>query len=502
MPEPAAASPLSALRDLDRRLARLSAVQALLSWDLETQLPEDAVAERSEQAALIEGLLHDLQTGTARRDLTAALAAAPLASDEDRALVREHRRDYERAQKLPKELVERQARLVGLAQPAWAAARKANRFQDFAPHLQDLVALARETAGLLGYQRHPYDALLDAYEPGATSAEVTAVFDGLEPGVVDLVRRIAGRPQVRHEFLTRRYPREQQERWGRQIAGDLGYDWKAGRLDTVTHPFCTMLGPRDIRITTRWDENFFNMALYGIIHETGHALYDQGAAGRFGASLLGGGTSLGIHESQSRFWENVVGRSRPFVEHYFPAWRQAYPDSLGDVTAAELYGALNKVEPTFIRVEADEVTYSLHIILRFRLELALLDGSLQARDVPAAWNELFTKMLGITPPTDTVGCLQDVHWAMGGLGYFPTYALGNLYAAQFTRTLRTAHPDLDTLIGAGTFAPILAWLRENIHRHGRVYPAGELCRRVTGEPLNPSHFLSYLETKFGALYGL
>jgi carboxypeptidase Taq len=495
-------SRLSELKELDKKINRLGAVKAALEWDQETQLPPAGVEERAEQLAVLEGLIHDLRTGSVMGRLTSELAEATIASTEDRALVRWLRRDFDRATRLPKELVERSARLVGTSQPAWAKARKASDFAAFAPYLEQLVGVAREKAELLGYADHPYDALLEDYEPGTTSAEVKAVFDGLEDGVADLVRRIAVRTQVDSSFLSRRYPREIQEKVVKQVSADIGFDGQAGRLDTSTHPFCTTLGPRDVRITTRYDENFLNMALYGVIHETGHALYEQGVDASFGATALGGGVSLGIHESQSRFWENLIGRSRPFVERYLPRFREAYPESLGDIDADRFYRGINRVEPSFIRVEADEVTYSLHIILRFRLELALLDGSLAARDVPDAWNAEFVRLFGITPPDDAHGCLQDVHWAMGGLGYFPTYTLGNLYAAQFFDTLKTAVPDWDALVTRGEFGPILGWLRTNIHRHGRVYPAGELCQRVTGQGLNPRYFLDYLNAKFGAIYGL
>jgi carboxypeptidase Taq len=490
------------LKELDKKINRLAAVRASLEWDQETQLPPAGVEERAEQQALLEGMIHDLRTGAQMGRLTAELAEITLPTDEDRALVRWLRRDFDRAARLPKELVERQARLVGNAQPAWAQARKTSDFAAFAPHLEQLVGLAREKAELLGYSGHPYDALLEDYEPGTTSAEVKAVFDGLESGVADLARRIAARPQVDAGFLSRHYPRDVQQRVVRQVAADIGFDGQAGRLDVSTHPFCTTLGPRDVRITTRYDENFLSMALYGVIHETGHALYEQGVDPQLGATALGGGVSLGIHESQSRFWENLIGRSRPFVDRYLPMFREAYPDSLADVDAAGFYRGINRVEPSFIRVEADEVTYSLHIILRFRLELALLDGSLAVRDVPDAWNAEFTRLFGITPPDDARGCLQDVHWAMGGLGYFATYTLGNLYAAQFFDTLKTAVPDWDALVRRGEFSPILGWLRTHIHRHGRIYPAGELCRRVTGQDLDPRYFVQYLNAKFGAIYDL
>ncbi|HTH13480.1 MAG TPA: carboxypeptidase M32, partial [Spirochaetia bacterium] len=399
----------------------MASIKATLEWDQETNLPPAGVEERSEQLALLGGMIHELQTSPHLGPLCQSLAESTLPTDEDRALVRLHQRAYDRASKLPKDLVERQARLVGTAQPTWARARHENSFEKFAPYLDQLVDLARETAELLGYQEHPYDALLEEYEPGTTSAEVKAVFDGLESGVAELVRRLGARPQVRNDFLYQKFPRADQEHLGRKIAGDLGFDWTAGRLDVTTHPFCTSLGPKDVRITTRYDENFFNMALYGIIHESGHALYEQGVDPKLGASILGGGTSLGIHESQSRFWENFIGRSRPFVDRYFPEFQKAYPAALGGIDAGTFYRGINLVEPSFIRVEADEVTYSLHIILRFRLEMAMLEGSLKAADVPAAWNELFTKLFGITPPDNAQGCLQDVHWSFGGMGYFPTY---------------------------------------------------------------------------------
>ena len=495
-------SRLFELKELDHKIHRLAAIKATLEWDQETNLPPEGVQERSEQLALIEGMIHDLQTSSQLGPLTASLSEVTMPSDEDRAMVRLHRKEFERASKLPKELVERQARLVGVAQPLWAQSRKSNDFKTFSPFLSQLVDLAREKAELLGYQDHPYDALLDQYEPETTSAEVKAVFDGLEAGLADLTGKIAARPQVRNDFLSRDYPRAAQEAIGRRVSGDLGFDWKAGRLDVTTHPFCTTLGPLDVRITTRYDESFFNMAFYGIIHETGHALYEQGIDPKFGATILGTGTSLGIHESQSRFWENFIGRSRPFVDHYFPVFQKSYPKSLADVDAASFYRGINLVQPSFIRVEADEVTYSLHIILRFRLEMSLLEGSLKADDVPEAWNASFTKLFGLTPPNDSLGCLQDVHWAMGGLGYFPTYSLGNLYAAQFFHTLKKALPSWESLVSRGEFAPLLGWLRTNIHRYGRVYTAGELCRRVTGQPLDPRFFLEYLTDKFGAIYGL
>ncbi len=495
-------SQITELRELDRRATRLSRIKAVLEWDQETNLPPEGVLERSEQLALLEGLIYEAKTSPHLGAITTGLHDATLPSDIDRALVDRLHRDYQRSSKLSLEFAERKARLVGLAQSAWAQARRDSDFKQFAPYLRQLVELARETADRVGYTDEPYDALLVEYEPFSTTQELRQVFDELEPGVSRLTARIKEAPPQDASFLYRRYPREHQEAVVREMMSLLGFDSRAGRLDTTAHPFCTTLGYHDVRITTRWDENFFNMAFFGAIHETGHALYEQGFDPRLAETSLASGTSLGLHESQSRFWENMVARSRPFAEFCFPLLRRHFPEALAGVDGEKFYRAVNRVEPSLIRVEADEVTYTLHILLRFRLETALLDGSLTPDEVPSAWNELSQKLLGVRPENDAEGCLQDIHWAMGGLGYFPTYALGNLYAAQFTGRLRQALPDWDDQLRVGNVAPTLAWLRTNIHRHGAVYPAGELCRRVTGQPLSARPFLEYLNAKYSELYGL
>ncbi|NNM67398.1 MAG: carboxypeptidase M32, partial [Spirochaetales bacterium] len=420
-------SRLKELKDIDRRITRMARIKAILEWDQETNLPPSGVEERAEQLAALEGLLHELRTQPLLGPLTAELAEATLPSAEDRALVERHQREYLRSSKLTKDFVERRARLIGVAQPAWALARREADFSQFLPYLEKIVELERETADRVGYATHPYDALLDVYEPLTTTQDVREIFAELEKGIVELVQTIRTRPQVDSAFLYRRYPKEMQEATVREILPKLGFDTKAGRLDTTTHPFCTTLGSKDVRITTRWDEKFFNPAFFGVIHETGHALYEQGFDPKLAESSLASGTSLGIHESQSRFWENIVGRSRAFVDHVFPLLRRHFPEALSNVDAETFFRGINRVEPSFIRVEADEVTYSLHILLRFRLETALLDGSLAPADVPGAWNDLSEKLFGLRPSNDAEGCLQDIHWAMGGLGYFPTYALGNLY---------------------------------------------------------------------------
>ena len=488
------------LRALDKKIRSFSQIGAILGWDQETYLPDGAVSDRAQQLAVLETHLHSLITNPDLSRFLSALEESPPPSLIDQALVKSLRRDHDRAIKIPGDLVERRARHVSESQAAWAKARRENDFPAFEPYLETMVDITREVTRCLGWKDHPYDALLDEYEPFITTQEVKEVFDKLQPRLSELVKTIAAHPPINSEVLSRSYPKEKQEALGKDILGKMGFDWNRGRLDVSTHPFCTTLGDDDIRLTTRYDENFFNMAVYGMIHEAGHGLYEQGIGTEIRGTSLAKGTSMGIHESQSRFWENIVGRSLGFVNHFFPALHQYFPQALEGVSSQEFYSALNKVEPSFIRVEADEVTYSLHIILRFRLELALIEGSLQVKDLPDAWNQGFQELFGIRPPTNAEGCLQDVHWSMGGIGYFPTYALGNLYAAQWRHYIKK-DMDLETLVSQGNFAPILQWLRDKIHRHGSVYSARDLCVLVTGEPLNPEYFLQYIQEKYGSLYG-
>jgi carboxypeptidase Taq len=438
--------------------------------------------------------------------LLAAVEASPLVRDGDSdaaANVREIRRQYDRAVKLPKELVEELARVTTRAQQVWQEARQADDFAAFQPWLEKVVALVRQKAECIGYKTAPYDALLDEYEPGATTAEITQVFAALRADLVPLVSAIldSGR-HPRRELLERDYPIAEQERFGRQAAAAIGFDFDSGRLDVTTHPFCSGIGPGDCRITTRYNPRHFNEAFFGILHEAGHGIYEQGLPAEHFGTPLGSAASLGIHESQSRLWENQVGRGRPFWEHFFPLAQRAFPAALGDVGLDDFLFAINDVQPSFIRVEADEATYNVHIILRFELEQALVRGDLQPADAPAAWNEKFTQSFGITPPNNAKGCLQDIHWSMGGLGYFPTYTLGNLYAAQFMEQARRDLGDLDGQFRAGRFQGLKGWLNDKIHRHGQRYRSAELCQRVTGRPLSHQPLMAYLRGKYGPLYGL
>jgi len=484
----------------------LSSCGAVLGWDERTYMPHDGSAHRAEQMALVARLTHEMATAPRVGELLAEVEGSPLVGDQDgdaAANVREVRRGYQRAVKLPPDLVEELARTTTRAQQVWQEARAANDFATFRPWLEKIVALKRREAEAIGYQASPYDALLDEYEPGATAAEITRVFAGLRDDLVPLVRAILGSAKkAPHDILEREYPIEPQRAFGEGAAKAIGFDFAAGRLDVTTHPFCSGIGPGDCRITTRYNPRHFNEAFLGILHEAGHGIYEQGLpADQFGTPL-GSACSLGIHESQSRLWENQVGRGRPFWEHFFPKAKVVFPAALGDVSLGQWLFAINDVRPSFIRVEADEATYNMHIILRFELEQALIAGDLKPADAPAAWNEKLTQFFGLTPTTDALGCLQDIHWSMGGLGYFPTYTLGNLYAAQLMEAARRDLGDLDGDFRRGEFGRLKGWLNEKVHRPGQRWRAGELCRRVTGRPLSHKPLIAYLRGKYGPLYDI
>jgi carboxypeptidase Taq len=369
--------------------------------------------------------------------------------------------------------------------------------------LQRTFGLKRQQADALGYEQCRYDALLDEYEPEELTANVAPVLAGLRAQLVPLAAEIqqsGRRPNV--ALLHGRFPIDVQESFGRRAAAAIGFDFARGRLDVTAHPFCTQLGPNDHRITTRYDERFLNAAFFGILHEAGHGVYEQGLPpGQYGLPL-GEAVSLGIHESQSRWWENFVGRSRAFWTHFYPLAQASYPEALAGVPLDEFYFAVNEVRPSLIRVEADEATYNLHILVRFELEQALLEGDLNTADLPAAWNDMYRQQLGVLPANDQVGVLQDVHWSAGLIGYFPTYALGNLYAAQFFAQAESDMPDLGEQFARGEFHTLLGWLREKIHRHGQRYSAPELIRRATGQPLSAGPLIEHLRAKLCPLYGI
>jgi carboxypeptidase Taq len=496
------------LKEKDRRATTLSHAVAVLGWDQETYMPSAAIEERSEQLELLQTMLHEAYTDPRIGELLAGLGATDenprgdvSLAEPDRALLRHVHRWYTRRTKLPSDLVAAVARETSLGQSIWARARHESDFSQFAPQLEKLVDLTKQVAECLGYDEHPYDALLDEYEPWMKTSEVRRVFGQLQEDLRQIVQRIADRPQVDDTVLSDEYAEDKQKAFCRRVLRDVGFEVQRGRMDVSAHPFTTALGKDDVRITTRYSRRNPTSALFGTIHEAGHALYELGFGEEYRGSSLADGTSLGIHESQSRLWENMIGRSRHFWSHYYPMLQNAFPERLTGVSVEEFYRAVNKVQPSLIRVEADEVTYGLHIVLRFNIELALINGDIRVADLSDAWREASKELLGIEPETDADGVLQDIHWSMGGIGYFPTYALGNLYAAQFHHALRAAVPDLDDQLSRGALQPVLDWLRSNIHYHGSALTAGELVRQVTGEDLNPHYFTAYLDEKYRDVYG-
>jgi carboxypeptidase Taq len=482
----------------------LGSCGGVLGWDERTYMPRNGSAHRAEQMALVARLCHEMITSPKIEELLSALEREKLDEGQS-ANVREIRRSHDRAVKLPPELVEEIARVTTQAQQVWTDARATSDFPKFRPWLERIVALKQREAQAIGYSDHPYDALVDEFEPGATTASIRALFADLAADLTPLVAGIfASSRKPDRELLHRDFPTDAQEKFGRMAAETIGFDFRAGRLDVTTHPFCSGIGPGDVRITTRYNKNHFNESFFGVLHESGHAIYEQNLPAEHFGSPLGSAVSLGIHESQSRLWENQVGRGRPFWEFFLPKAKEVFPGVLRDVRLDDFMFAINDVQASFIRVEADEATYNLHIILRFELEQALLKGDLKPGDVPAAWNERFRKLFNITPANDAQGCLQDIHWSFGGLGYFPTYTLGNLYAAQFMEQARNdmGGAELDGDFRAGRFGRLKSWLTEKIHRHGQHWRAGELCRRITGNPLSHRPFMDYLRSKFGMLYGI
>ncbi|MCS7020871.1 MAG: carboxypeptidase M32 [Gemmataceae bacterium] len=502
-----AADAYAALLHRSKEIGIIQSCAALLSWDQQTYMPVKGTLWRSEQISYLSTLAHEKLTDPQVGQWLAQVESSELMADpegEAAANVREWRRSYNRATRVPASLVAELARVTTAAQQAWQDAKLRNDFPGFQPHLEKIVRLKKEEAQAIGYSQHPYDALLDEYEPGATTKDVRILFDNLAQQLVPLVKIWSGsqrRPDC--GILQRDYPVDRQRIFAESAAAALGFDFAAGRLDVTAHPFCSGIGPGDCRITTRYNPRYFSEAFFGVLHETGHALYEMHLPAEHAGTPLGTACSLGIHESQSRLWENQVGRSRPFWEHFFPRLQQTFPAALADVSLDDFYLAINEVRPSLIRVEADEVTYNLHIIVRFELETALLTGDLPVADLPAAWRQAMDKYLGVVPPDDSRGCLQDIHWSFGGIGYFPTYTLGNLYAAQFMAAARQqlGAEQLQQDFRNGRFDRLREWLVHHIHRHGQRYRAQELCRRVTGQPLCPEPFLQYLRDKYEPLYG-
>lgn len=494
------------LLSISRDISYLGSVLKVLDWDQQTNLPSAAVNVRATQRTLLARLSHEMlvseRVGTLLDRLTNSAEVktrGPVAI----ANVRELARDHSIQKRIPSRLVEELSRTISLTRDSWLEARTKNQFQFFAPWLEKLVALSREKAQAIGFQDEPYDALLDDYEQGLRAKSFMPVLNSLRESLSNLAKRIAAtnkRPDL--TILSHKYQADKLASFARQVTTAIGFDFHAGRMDTTTHSFCTGVHPNDVRLATSYNADNPLDSLFATIHEVGHGLYHQGLVVEEWGTPVGRSVSLGVHESQARWWENVVARGRPFWKFFFPKLQAEFPDELRNVKTDDFYGAINHVQPSLIRVEADEVTYNLHVIVRTELERALINGKLQVKDLPAAWDDGTEKIVGIRPTSPRDGVLQDVHWSRAMFGYFPTYTLGNLYAAQLNQRLRKDIPELDTQMARGEFLAALNWMRTRIHRHGAFYPPAELVEKACGEPLTAVALLNYLEEKYRPLYGL
>lgn len=487
---------IDVLRSHLAETADLHHAAMLLGWDQQTHMPPKGARSRGQAGGTLERLAHQR---TADPVLPGLLDAAE-AAGEDPGLVRAIRDDHERAARVPGELVAEMAEVAAEAQGAWEAARAASDFAAFAPFLQRHVDLCRRYAACFPDVDHPYDALMQRFEPGATTAAVRAAFATLREGLVPLIAAIAAKPDPGD--LTGPFPTADQRTLALEIARSMGYDDASWRIDEAAHPFMANMGREDVRITTKEDESTLAIGLFGVLHETGHGLYEAGVAAEWDRTTVGTGTSLGVHESQSRLWENMVGRSRALWSRWLPRAQELFPVPLDGLAVDDVLRRINAVRPSLIRVDADEATYCLHVLLRFELEVELFEDALQVDDLPAAWNARMREYLGVEVPSDDDGVLQDVHWAHGVFGYFPTYALGTMIAAQLWEAAHVAIPDLERRIADGDLATLREWLREHVHRHGRTRTGDEILQEVTGGGLDPAPLLRYLNDKYGALYDL
>lgn len=507
---------LAKLEEMDREITRISQIAEILSWDLHVGgMPPAAAESRGEQMGWLETQVHAVSAGDRMGEVLDILGAspgqpcgAPLLDARSAALVRLRYDAWKKSKALTPDYIRRNAAAVGQAQVAWQQARSQNDWSLFKPYLELNVSLARERAALYGGGRDGrtmYDALLDIYEPGMTSVRVDRIFSGMEKHLRSLLARISSKPVPRQDFLYEAYPVDIQARFAHKVLTDMGFDFSRGMSSLSAHPFTTTLGPHDIRITTNYKEKSVAEPLFSSIHEGGHALYEQAASNSltFGTSLAGG-ASLALHESQSRLWENIIARSPAFWTYYYPIFTTLFPQETEGVPREDFVRAINVVRPSLIRTASDEVTYGLHIILRYTLEKALIGGELEVRDLPEAWDAAMEKLLGIRPETAAQGVLQDIHWSGGDFGYFPTYALGNLYGAQFWYAIRKelGGNEVDHAIGNGNLSIVREWLDKKILRHGSIYTASTLVEKVTGSPLDEGWFARYLDDKYTALYGL
>jgi len=485
-----------------QKVAHLRYASAVLQWDQETYMPVKGAGYRGQQIALLSSLSHQYFTSAKMERLLRALLEDESLSFIQKRNVKQSFHDFERLKKLPVSFVKKLSETVNASFHAWIAARKKNDFLIFEPLLSKIARLKIEEAEYIGYQDNRYDALLQEFDQSLDVATINKVFGDLQPALKSLVHNIYRKPIPADSFMRQHFSKEKQWEWGLELLRNMHFNFESGRQDLSEHPFTTNFSAEDVRVTTRINEQDLASMAWSCIHEGGHALYEQGLpAGDYGLPS-GEYCSLSIHESQSRLWENCLGRSKPYWEFHFPKLQQIFPEQLRDIDTDEFYRAINKVQPSLIRTEADELTYHFHVMIRYELEKKIINNEISVKDIPAYWNELYLKNIGITPPDDLTGCLQDVHWSHGSFGYFATYSIGSLYAAQFFQKIEEATRGLDAQLGLGNSLPVWHWLQENIYAWGKIYNAEELCEKATGEKLNSRYFLDYAKKKYGEIYKL
>jgi carboxypeptidase Taq len=485
-----------------QKIADVAYASAVLNWDQETYMPEKGSDFRAQQLSTLAGIAHKMFTEDQLGELIHQLSGDKKLDTYQAKNVELVMEEYDKQKKYSTAFVEEMSLTISQCFQAWQLAKEKNDFRLYAPHLKKLVDLKRQECELLGYKGHPYNALLNQYEKGITTEEVEKLFEEVKKELVPFVKQVAGAKQVDDSFFYQHFEKQKQWDFGIELLEQMGYDFEAGRQDISSHPFTTNFNPKDVRVTTRINENDFSEMIWSCIHEGGHGLYEQGLPAEEYGLPLSEAISLGIHESQSRLWENNVGRSLVYWNHNIDLAKKYFPEQLKNVSAKDFYYAMNKVEPSLIRTNADELTYHFHILIRFEIEKALIEGSVEVDQLPDLWNAKYKSYLGIVVPDYAKGILQDIHWSHGSFGYFPTYSIGSFYAAQFFTQAKKEIPGLEKHIEKGELKPLLNWLREKIHRHGKYYTASELCEKITGEKLNFKYFMDYAKNKFGIIYDL
>lgn len=493
---------LEEFKDYVKKIEYLNSANSVLYWDMRVGIPKKGIKYRADVLGYLSGELYKLQTSDTMKAFIDYFNKEKDLDDITTSMVKNAEKKYNETKKIPEDRYKEYVILTSNAESAWEEAKDESNFDKFKPYLEKIVDFNKEFIGYWGYKNNKYDTLLDFYEPGITVERLDSVFGELKDAIVNLLKRLQkSNVSVDNSFFKKSFTAKEQEEFGVFILQKMGYDFDAGRLDESVHPFTINFNNKDVRITTHYYENEFTSAMFSCIHEGGHAIYEQNIPDDLQGTLLGSGVSMGIHESQSRFYENIIGRSKEFWKYFYPEAQKRFKQFEG-VSIEEFYKAINLVEPSLIRTESDELTYSLHVIIRYEIEKALINGEIEVKDLPSIWNKKYKEYLGVEPKNDAEGVLQDMHWSGGSFGYFPSYALGNLYGAQFLNKMNKDIPNLYKNIEDGQFSSINEWLKENIHKHGAVYEPTELIKRVTGEELTAKYFIEYLNKKYGEIYNL